>query len=221
MIPATTVKSHPAPFSDSIVEELGRLIPLHVPTGSVIHDPFAGEGLHLGALCDRLGYRFSGTDLEPWLGADPRVLIGDATLVESYPTDPFVVVTSPTYNNGVNDHFAPKDDSRRLTYRVHAGRELHPNNTGRYSGRRSKKDEAAYWRLTRRAITHWPQRVIVNVKDSTRAGETYPLIALWTDLLGEFGYSVERVDVGVRGWRFGANSEARADSEAILVGVRR
>lgn len=67
-----TERRHPVPFTDSLIVELERLIPEHVPPGRVIHDPFGGEGKRLGALCDRLGLTFTGSDLEPWLDGDER-----------------------------------------------------------------------------------------------------------------------------------------------------
>lgn len=215
-----TESRHPAPFTDSIIDALAELIPEHVPAGWIIHDPFGGEGVRLGALCDRIGYEFGGTDLELWLGGDLRVRVGDSTLASTYPADSHAVVTSPTYNNGVNDHFLPKDRSRRLTYRVAAGRALHANNTGRHSGRGSKKGEDEYWRITREVVKCWPSVALVNVKDSTRGGKIYPLVQLWGDLLDAYGYAVTRVDVECPGWRFGTNHEARADTEAILIAKR-
>lgn len=215
-----TAHKHPAPFTDSIIDALRYLLPFRVPRTVVVHDPFGGEGKRLGALCDELGYPFTGTDLEPWLEGDPRVAVGDSTDPATYPTVPFVVVTSPTYNNGVNDHFEPKDTSRRLTYRVRAGRPLHENNTGRYSGRGSKRGEAAYWRITREVVKHWPDLAFVNVKDSYRADVLYPLVQMWTDLLVEYGYEVERLEVECPGWRYGTNGQARTDTEAILIAQR-
>jgi hypothetical protein len=215
-----TAGKHPAIFTESIIERLAILIPKNVPFERIIHDPFAGEGVRLGALCDALGYTFTGTDLERWQGSDTRVALGDSTLSGTYPTVPYAIVTSPTYNNGVNDHFDPKDDSKRLTYRVRAGHELHPNNTGRWSGRGSKKGEAEYWRLTRNVVTHWPNIAIVNVKDSVRStweGGIYPLVRLWTELLEELGYEVTPEEVACPGWRYGANSQERLDTEFILV----
>lgn len=218
-----SVGKHPAPYTDSLIDAFRTLLPERVERSLVVHDPFGGEGVRLGRLCDDLGYTFSATDLEPWLDADPRVMQGDSTDPTTYPDVPFVVVTSPTYNNGVNDHFAPKDDSRRLTYRVRLGRPLQPNNTGRWSGRGSRKGEVEYWRITRECVKHWPDLCFVNVKDSTRSsweGGIYPLVALWRDLLVEYGYEVEQVDVACPGWRFGTNGQDRSDTEAILIAVR-
>lgn len=226
LVRAITADTHPAPFSVEIITALRKLLPSWVPTSVPIHDPFAGEGVRLGLLCDQLGYTFSGTDLEAWEGADRRVVLGDATNVETYPLSPFVVVTSPTYNNGVNDHFEPRDDSRRLTYRVAAGHELLPNNTGRYSGRGSKKAEDAYWRITRQAVAHWPELAFVNVKDSFRGPKRYPLVELMTRLLVEHEYDVTQIDVRCKGWKLGENraepgrQPARVDTEAVLIARR-
>lgn len=216
----TTTGKHPAPFTDSIIDELAKIIPNSVPSGWTILDPFAGEGHKLGALCDRLGYEFVGNDIEVWPGADPRVRLMDSTNTYSYPWESHAVVTSPTYNNGVNDHFEPKDNSQRLTYRSRLGRALHVNNTGRYTGRGSKRGEKEYWRLTNACVRWWPNVSIVNVKDSIRKDEVYPFTELWTKLLYEYGYDVEQVDVECPGWRYGSNNDARLDTEAILIGVR-
>ena len=216
-----TVGKHPAVYTDSIIDTLAELIPQYAQDKVLIHDPFAGEGTKLARLCGQLGYFYRGTDLEPWPNRDHRVQVGDSTDPSTYPLgDWWAVVTSPTYNNGVNDHFEPKDKSRRLTYRTAAGHELHPNNTGRYSGRGSKKGEAEYWRITRECVQHWPDVAFVNVKDSKRAGEIYRLTRLWSELLEEHGYSVEWVDVPCPGWRFGSNGQDRVDSEVILVATK-
>lgn len=217
---ATATGKHPAPYTDSIIDALADIIPSNVPPGHWIHDPFAGDGTRLRALCDRLGYTFTGTDIEAWPGSDDRVLLGDSTSPKTYPWYPHAIVTSPTYNNGVNDHFEPRDTSKRLTYRTRLGRSLHPNNTGRWSGRSSKKGEAQYWHITNRVVKHWPDIAIVNVKNSTRAGRIYPLVQLWSDLLGIYGYSVTAKVVECPGWRYGANGDKRVDTESILIGHR-
>jgi hypothetical protein len=209
---------HPAVFTNSIIDALRELIPQHIPEGLYICDPFAGDGQKLGALCDELGRWFRGIDIEEW--PDSRATWGDSTEPYWYPDQPHAIVTSPTYNNGVNDHFKPSDASRRLTYRSRLGRELHVNNTGRYSGRGSKKAEQEYWRITEDVVKHWPDIALVNVKDSIRGDSIYPLVNLWRVLLLKHGYKIQRVDVPCPGWRFGANSELRVDTEAILIAKR-
>lgn len=219
---STTTGKHPAPYHDRIVDEIGTLAGIWLPPGIVVHDPFAGDGRKLAALCDRLGYTYSGTDLEMWASADHRVRVADATRADSYPADEFVVITSPTYNNGMNDSFNPRDTSIRMTYRVAAGHQLDLTNTGRWSGRGSDTHECRYWDLSRQAVQHWPSMVFVNVKDSIRAGVVYPLVNMWRKVLEEFGYTVEQVaEVKTPGNRRGQNHDARVDAEHIIVARRR
>src|SRR5262245_36940298 len=119
--PDETVGTNPAVFSDAIIDNLHIIIPRCWPTITHLHDPYAGEGTKLGRLCDELGLEFSGGDLEKWKDRDERVVVANAINHSSYPTTEYAIVTSPTYNNGVNDHFLPREDSTRLTYRVRAG----------------------------------------------------------------------------------------------------
>ncbi len=213
-----TAGIHPAMFSEEIIDALREILPTVMGDLWCVHDPFAGPGNRLAALCEELGYWFTGCEIEEWPNTDWRVTRGDSTEAWTYPQKNFVIVTSPTYNNGVNDHFDPKDDSRRLTYRSRLGRPLHENNTGRYSGRASKGGEEAYWRLNEQCVALWPATVVVNVKDSIRSGSIYRLVDQWQAMLEDYGYTVERFDVECPGWRFGSNNEARVDTEAILIG---
>jgi hypothetical protein len=214
--------TQPAPFSYPIIDALTYLIPRHIPRGLRIHDPFAGDGRKLGELCQGLGYKFSGTDLERWQGRYKGVLVGDATKARSYPSEPFALITSPSYNNGINDHFEPKDDSTRNTYRVAAGHALHVNNTGRYSGRHSPRAEQKYWQLHKLAIQHWPEIALINLKDSIRDGKIYPLTSMWAVMLRENGFKVRQVEeVLCPGNRYGANSKLRLDMEFILLAKRK
>lgn len=210
----------PAPFTQSIIRQLWQDIPRYVPQGHIIHDPFAGDGTRLGALCDLLGYPFSAVDLERWRDADQRVRFGNSIRPETYPQRPFAVVTSPTYNNGINDHFKPQDASRRKTYRVAAGHPLHEQNTGRWSGRHSKQGEQMYWQITREVVKNWPAVAMVNVKNSIRHGAVYPLVEMWTELLKDPYDVIEQREVPCPGWRVGTNHAARIDTEAILIARR-
>lgn len=75
------------------------------------HDPFAGTGERLGSLCDEMGVTFSGTELEGVFIRDPRVWPGDSRDPWTYPRcrdiEPYWVVTSPVYANGMADNFKP------------------------------------------------------------------------------------------------------------------
>lgn len=210
---------NPCVWSRPVIEQLAVIIP-QLGLGHV-HDPFAGEGVRLQGLCARLGLLFTGTDLVAWEGAHPSVVVGDATTPGSYPSgDGWAVVTSPTYNNGCNDPYAG-DKSKRYTYTVAARTVLGETNTGRWSGRHSVAGEARYWVLHDQAVAHWPDSVVVNVKDSVRAGTVYPLGDKWCTLLEAHGYRLRsRTWVPCGGNRHGANHRLRVNDEQIIVATR-
>jgi hypothetical protein len=217
---------HPARFSKELLPAVAA--PL-TDWGLPVHDPFGGTGERLGKLCDELGLAFTGTEIEPEFIVDQRVHQGDSTTPGSYPTGEYVVCTSPTYPNGMADHFKASDSSKRNTYR-HAlqrtrggiDRELHPNNTGRYNIRRGEQIEAKYWRLANQAVAHWSDRVVVNVKDFYYENDKiYPTVEMWSALLEKHGYEVlDPIPVETPGQRFGANRH-RVDTEAVLVAERK
>lgn len=226
--------SHPAKFSPQILDALRPIIE---NLGLHVHDPFAGTGERLGALCDRVGVPFSGTELEPEYIVDPRVKPGNSTKPDAYPWHCWpgqdirdcVVVTSPVYPNGMTDHFEAKDGSRRHTYRQGlaairgSDRPLHVDNMGRYGNahRRSWASQAAHFDIAHRCVTWWPQLAVVNVKDVKATRYEVPVVGLWRALLDEHGYRiVEQVDVDCPGHRDGANGDLRADHEAVLVAER-
>jgi hypothetical protein len=211
---------HPARFSEQLLPVLaGPLAAWGLP----VHDPFAGTGERLGGLCDQLGLTFTGAEIEPEWIVDERVARGDSTEASTYPTGEYVIATSPSYPNGMSDHFKASDSSKRNTYRqalaetIGHDRPLHENNSGRYGVRYGAGAEARYWRIVRRAVGHWPALVAVNVKDFYTAGELYPLVGKWIALLEQAGYAItDRTDVPCPGQRFGANRD-RAETEAVLV----
>lgn len=123
----STAAKHPAPYSPEVLDVLSALITdiaagrvnRHPKLGALpiepirhVHDPFAGEGARLGALCDALGVTFSGTELEAPFIIDPRVKHGNSTKRGTYPRRRHVIVTSPVYPNGVADHFEARDTCR-------------------------------------------------------------------------------------------------------------
>lgn len=200
---------------------MDALGPLLEERGLPVHDPFAGTGERLGELCDSLGLTFTGTDLEDWPDRDPRVTLGDALDPRTYPQGARLIVTSPTYGNGMNDHHEARDPSRRHTYRAALGRPLHENNTGRYGIRRGRRSMTRYWTMHAEAITHWHRLgwpAVVNVKAFIKDFEVYDLPERWAHTLAEHGYRVTaRLEVPCPGIRHGANHAARIDHEVILV----
>jgi hypothetical protein len=215
---STSPSKHPARFSKAVLTAIRPHLLNLTPTQ--VHDPFAGPGNRLAALCDDLGIPFSGCDIEDWPGKDHRVIVGDSTEVGTYPLVPFVVVTSPVYPNGMADHFLPKDTSKRYTYRTSLGRPLHVNNAGRYSVRRGGSAETQYWTIQRQAVRHWQgYPALVNVSDFIFKHQVYPLVAAWRGLLWQHGYTVTTFEVTTPRMRNGANRTVRAKGEALLIAL--
>lgn len=216
----STKPRHSARFTETILEPLDTIVP--AITGMVF-DPFGGTGERAGAWADRHGLEFRGVEIEPSFIIDYRIVEGDATSPASYPTEPFTILTSPTYANGMNDHFVASDSSRRHTYRQDvatnegADRELHPNNSGRWgfrgavaSGRVDVSAKAAeYWRIHDEAVAIWAQRAtraLVNVKPWRAGGLTYRLDHEWVALLEQRGFTIAQViEVRSPGMRHGEN----------------
>lgn len=206
------VPAHPAEFSPEVLAALRPLL-MGRP---FVFDPFAGRGRRLGALCDELGIRFAGCDIEPWRDSDPRVRCADASDPESYPYGPFTVVTSPPYfgnrisSDYVNGPTPTTKTAGRRSYGISLGRALHPKNIARFCrpGQRRDHDFAASM-----IVCHWDDAAIVNV-DS-------PIADQWADVLVGAGYEVQqRIPVVTRRYRGPANSDRRADHEVVLVASR-
>jgi len=209
---STTIPIHPAEYSPEVIEVFATLI----RPGEHIHDPYAGRGLRLGALCDQLGRTFTGTDIEAWPDSDPRVDGGNSEMPLTYPAKPFTVICSPTYVNKRLSDYAkvgplPTTQLRgRRDYAISLGRPVHPDSTVLLTGRHAKHDDgAAYYAAHGRAIRHWDQRAIVNV-DS-------PIGADWCRLLEQHGYRIVQI-IPAYTQRYGGldNADKRADFEVVI-----
>ena len=203
-----SVAKHPAQYSPEILAALADLI----HPSEHIHDPFAGLGVRLGALCDRLGNGFTGTDIEDWPDKDPRVMLGDSTHFLTYPMRSFTVVTSPVYfGNRISSDYVegPRETTKlngRRSYGISLGRALDASNAARVC-RPTQRDE--YFALHREAAKNWGWRAIVNV-DS-------PVEEEWVDLLAVAGYgSISTQRVTTRRYRVAGHGDQRADAEVII-----
>lgn len=207
------VPAHPAQYSPEILEVLGELI----EPGERIHDPFAGLGLRLGALCDEIGAEFTGTDIEPWAGIDLRVDGGDSTLPLTYPERGFTVCTSPVYfGNRISSDYVngPTETTKRAgrrAYGISLGRALAGGNLAR-ACRPAHEDR--YYELHSLAVRWWGERVLLNVDR--------PLGARWEELLSSHGYEIrQRIEVGTRRYRVGGDGDGfgageRAECELVI-----
>ena len=203
---------HPCQYSPEVIDALRGLI----QPGEHIHDPFAGTGLRLAALCDELGAEYTGGDIEEWPGADHRVSLADATEYASYPLTTFTVATSPVYLNKrladyANGPLPTTKIKGRRDYGISLGRALHANNLARHTGKPGRA--GAYWRTHSEAVTWWNDRALVNV-DS-------PIADGWVDVLGAAGYQIEEV-IRVLTQRYGGlnNADKRAEFEVLIVASR-
>ena len=231
---------HPAPYSPEVLAALRSTLcaengQLRLGDALHVHDPFAGEGVRLGALCDEIGVAFTGSEIEPEFIIDQRVQRGDATTRASYPIvgrrTQLVICTSPVYPNGMADHHHAQDDSIRRTYRTAlaairgSDRPLHSNNMGRWGYRGTplwSPSRAAYWTLAEQAIEQWadlrPRLVLVNVSDFYADKVREPVVALWQQRLVRGGLHVENVvQISTQRWGQGANRNERPETEALLV----
>jgi hypothetical protein len=202
-------RDNPCQFSPEVLDVLEPLI---LPA-EFIHDPFAGHGTRLAALCDRLGAHFSGTDIEVWRGHDPRVGVADARDPSSYPSVSFTVITSPVYLNKRCADYpngpTPTTKIRgRRDYGIALGRALHSDNFARFTGRPRRASD--YWQGHGEAVKHWGDRAIVNVD--------LPISDGWRRLLVDHGYRIEQV-IPAYTRRYGGldNSNLRAEHEVVIV----
>lgn len=218
------MSEHPAPYSPEVIAAIRE----HLEPGMHVHDPFAGEGLRLGALCDEMLCTFTGTEIEAPFILDSRVRHGDSTLIKHYPLPPFTIVTSPVYPNGIADDFNARDNSKRRTYRaaratiVGTDEPLHPNNQGKYGYRGQplwSPARAIYWALARQVVHCWrdADAAIVNVSDFFGPTHREPVVDGWTEILTEQGWDVCPMPVETKRWRNGANRDARVEAEVLLL----
>lgn len=214
---------HPAQWSPQILDAIRPVLQrFHLP----VHDPFAGTGVRLGALCDDIGLTFTGTEMVGAFIADDRVKVGDSTDPKSYPAQPWVICTSPVYPNGCADHFKASEPEGRHTYRQALHRlvghdvPLAETNMGRYSVRRGTTSFEHYAVLAHSIACWWfPMPIIVNVSDFYVGDVLFPLVQYWRGMLQSYGWRFAAdIEVATPRQRRGANGEKRHTHETVLVG---
>jgi hypothetical protein len=200
---------HPAEFSPEVLDVFERVL----AGVSHVHDPWAGRGVRLGSLCDRLGVAFTGTDIERYKDMDPRVGLGDSSKWWSYPSGNFTVVTSPVYLNRISTDYVngplptTKVEGRRA-YGISLGRALDRENLAR-----TCRSEGDYYWAHGNAVQWWRYQAIVNVD--------LPMLIGWRKLLTESGFRIsDEICVETRRYRGPANSDKRAPCEVVIVAKR-
>lgn len=184
-----TVPSHPAKWSQPILDALGTL-GLRGP----VLDPFAGVGV--GRLAEAIGLDVVGLEIEPlWAAAHPLTVCGNALQPPFRPGRFRSMVTSCTYGNRMADHHNAKERCRacdasgevpgqggmpavcpkcdglgrrsytRLTYRHQYGDDLHPDNSGAFHwGPKYRAFHARAWATLLPLLTD-DAVFVLNVKD--------------------------------------------------------
>jgi len=208
--------THPAQWSAPILEQL-RLLLAMVDPGRWF-DPFAGVGLDQLRML-RPDIHWVGYEIEQeWAASDPNCIVGDSTKTD-WPDAYFDgLVTSPAYGNRMADSYDGRDGSDRRTYRLSLGRELSDNSGAALQwGNAYRVLHEKAWREAHRYLCPGAP-ALINVKNHMRGGRVIDVVGWHTAALEEAGFQVVgEVAVKTSGFRKGANYDARADHEVILV----
>jgi hypothetical protein len=231
--------THPAKFSDPILDALRRLV--HAEARRLyaeadqhvvdVLDPFAGVGrIHQLArfgTARSLPIRTTGVEIEPeWAACSSRTDCADifdwtaerASSPDPWPFD--IVASSPTYGNRFADHHVARDGSRRHSYTHDLGRQLTPGNSGELPWGRAYRAlhgrvPAALGRvLADGALVLW------NVSNFYKAGELVPVVEFHRGVFLGAGYEEAGNPLRVPTHRHTGNGAAptqrRAEHEVIL-----
>lgn len=220
------MSEHPATFNAAILAVLDSLL----PEEGIILDPFAGVGgvhllkhdgnsrLTIGVeieqeWADENEWTFQGSALDlPYLSTGEQDFKGfDA------------IVTSPTYGNRMADQYDGRDGSKRATYRIALGHDLHEDNSGSLQwsndlvkGLPYKEFHDKAWAEAVRVLA-FGGHFLLNIKDHIRGGERM-FVSDWHvgNLVNKGLICVNRIEVQSPGMRFGANGNARIDYEEVV-----
>jgi hypothetical protein len=231
--------SHPAPFSEPIMDLLKSLI---ADWEGPILDPYAGIGrVHELGRDDTWGI-----EIEPeWAMAHDRTLVGDSSKIVATSGDLFCanwnedpapylprpngIVTSPDYGNRMADQYLGTPEERRLreeegvmprrrSYAISLGRKVSEGSAAKYGF------GPEYQELHRRIFTAVTDvcnpgaRLALNVSDHFAAYTRIYVTSWWVEMIAALGWNIERmIPVGTRRFRDGANSDLRVDAESIIL----
>lgn len=217
--------THPAKFSDSILESVGAVLPTLLPVGSMVIDPFAGTGKGPEFLAS-LGYDAWGTELEPeWANQSHRVWHSDFfAYVEGFLATAYAPLAIPAWDGA----FTSPAYGNRM-----ADRDMRPSVAGTYAKSLDREASAGsschlqwgkeYRQFHRKAwaaltsILRPGAVVALNVKNHIRAQVEVP-VSEWHSgyFTEELGYTLLRDDAIITpSLRRGENGKARVESEHV------
>jgi hypothetical protein len=218
--PALAVPTHPAKYTQSVMERLEQLIINETARQERILnvlDPFAGTGrIHEFQKNWAVTY---GVELEPeWASIDPRTVCGDACHLPFPDSSMDMIVTSPCYGNRMADTYDGRDGSRRMTYRIALGRELSDNSAAglQWGPLYRQLHETAINEMMR--VAHIDSLIVVNMSNHIRSGEIQLVVEWWVERFINRGVTLIEVSpVETPRYQHGANYEARVESEHLIV----
>jgi len=222
---------HPAKYTDKFIPIFASYLngfvwnEMNLKYPSVL-DPFGGTG-KLGEIKNfgYLGKVFCCEIEKEWASISeesPLVDVsihGDSTNMDWAKDNSFsAICTSPVYGNRISDHFHPKDESHRITYRSYIGHDLHENNSGRMNwGNKYRNLHEDVYAECRRVLVDGGL-FILNVSDHIRKGEIVPVSEWHKETLISLGFDVEKaLEIETPRNQFGANGSVRVGHENIFI----
>jgi hypothetical protein len=213
--------SHPAKFSDSILDVLNDVCAreaARIESRLAVLDPMAGVGRIHELDRDHVYYTV-GIELEQeWADAHLLTEQGDATALSFGDASFSATITSPAYGNRMADHHNAKDDSRRLTYKHQLGRDLSPNNGGglQWGGEYRDLHKRILAEMIR--VTVRGGLVVVNISNHIRKQVEEPVSEWWLGTMLIAGLEcVDIISVETPRMRFGENHDVRVENEWVFV----
>ncbi len=212
----STGVSHPARFSDSIIEAIDDAL----PDEGVVLDPFAGTGrIHETATETR---QTVGVEIEPeWADLHEDTQQGNTldlfntTTIEPESVD--AIATSPTYGNRLADSHKASDPDSRRSYTHDIGHDLHTNNSGdlQWGDEYRQFHQRAYMESIRALKPGG--LFVLNISDHIRDGKPQG-VPLWhTGVLMQLGLEwMQCRTVETPRLRQGTNSGARVSVEYVV-----
>lgn len=216
-------RHHPAKFSSPVLEVVKTLLDEWGVSGPIL-DPYAGVGwLHRISTIDRPV--FAGELEHAWAHNDgvhyDRTVQSDAGCLPFADGTFAAVGTSAIYPNRVRDHHNARDKSKRKTYehlhRELTGESLRPTNLGAMNNIAYRRYSQAHIREFARVVRDGGL-LLLNMSNSIEDHTENNAVEQWLNWLTLARCWVREVrPVGTRRMGYGANRDARADHEVVIV----